>query len=171
MIGSTSDPVRLVGAPVRVTVPIDRRAAASIDTTLLPGEREHRAFLVLEDVDAQRNPETVYGVYVNLPSQPSDAELADHHVGNVSLFGIERARRPRRDEQAHRFRFSMEITEVLDRLAAAGTWTTGDRVDVTLQPIPLEPPADQPRELSGRAAVKTHADNPITIGRISVHYL
>ena len=89
-------------------------------------------FLNVEDIDAERNPGTVYGVYVNLPEDaPADvAEL--HHAGNVSFFGIERAREPRGDEHSHGLRVALEITDLVRTLAESGQWDD-ETLDVTFQ--------------------------------------
>ena len=108
-------------------------------------------------------------MYVNLPAQPGDADLAAHHVGNVALFGVERARNPRGDQQPHGLRASLEITGLLNSLAADGSWQDGHQLAVTLAPITLEPPPGQP-DLAAQLAVTAHPDLPVTIGRISVYY-
>lgn len=169
MIGGTSEPIRLVGDTVRVGVPVDTGTLASLADESAPEERQQRAYLHIEDVDAERNPGTVYGVYVNLPEDAPQSVLDAHHVGNVSLFGIERAREPASDEHPHALRFAMEITHVLDRLAAAGEWTDGTQVHVTFRPLDLV--ATEPDAMFAEAsAVQAHAGNPVRIGRISVHY-
>jgi tyrosinase len=167
IVGATEQPVQLVGSQVRVPVRIDRRVSESLRLDARARQPEHRAFLDVEDIDADRDPGVVYGVYVNLPEGASEADLAAHHVGNVSLFGVERARDPRGDEPGHGLRVSMEITELLDRLAADGTWADGEQVDVTFRPITLE----QPPGLADQAVTRTeHVQLPITVGRVSVHF-
>lgn len=169
LVGATEQPIVLLGGAVRATVAIDARATQSIKESARVGEpQQGRAFLDVEDIEAERNPETVYGVYVNLPAQPSGEDLAAHHAGNISLFGVERARNPRGDEHAHGLRVSMEITDLLDRMAASGTWHQGTQLDVTFRPIGLEMPAGVPAAARESAAV-THPNLPITIGRVSVH--
>jgi tyrosinase len=170
MVGATSQPLRLTGSPVRVPVTIDQRTTDSLRAALPAAARQQRAFLDIENVDAEQNPGTVYGVYVNLPDRPTDEDLARHHVGNLSLFGIERARRPLGDEPAHDFRYSMEITDLLDRLAADKKWTDGRRLDVTFQPITLLPPSEAARGVEPPVSAP-HPGTPITIGRVSIHYL
>ncbi|MDP9343476.1 MAG: tyrosinase family protein [Actinomycetota bacterium] len=169
LVGATDKPIRLVGEEARVPIAIDERATQSLSGKAAAVVPQHRAFLDIEGIDAERNPGTVYGVYVNLPEQPTQDDLATHHVGNISLFGVERARNPRGDEQAHGLRVSMEITELLDRLAAEGTWQEGGRVEVALRPITLEPPEDR-AEGAAQIAPTGHPDTPITIGRISVQF-
>ncbi len=144
-MGATEEPIRLVGESARVPVAIDQRVTESLQADDRLVQQQHRAFLDVEDIEAERNPGAVYGVYVNLPEEPTADDLAAHHVGNVSLFGVERARNPRGDEHAHGLHISMEITDVLDRLAAEGNWQDGQRLDVTFRPISLvEPSADAP---------------------------
>jgi tyrosinase len=167
LLGATAQPIRLVGSAVTVPVTIDDRAAAAVAAG--PQPSQHRAFLDIEDIEAARNPGQVYGVFVNLPPQPGDADLAAHHVGNVSLFGVERARNPRGDQQPHGLRASLEITGLLDQLAADGSWQDGHQLAVTLAPITLEPPPGQPA-LAAELAATAHPDLPVTIGRISVYY-
>lgn len=166
LIGASSDRVRLVGRTETVAVPIDTRVAAGLAAEDQP--RQQRAFLDLEDVRAQRDPGTVYGVYVNLPENPSDEDLAAHHVGNVSLFGVERTQAPTGDEHAHGLRLSMEITDVLDQLAAHDEWHEGGEVQVTLKPLTLEAPEGAALEAEDLST--DHEDVPVTIGRVSVHY-
>jgi tyrosinase len=165
LLGATTQPVQLVGSAVTVPVTIDDRAAAAATA----GPAQHRAFLDIEDIEADRNPGQVYGVYLNLPAQPGDADWAAHHVGNVALFGVERARNPRGDQQPHGLRASLEITGLLNSLAADGSWQDGHQLAVTLAPITLEPPPGQP-DLAAQLAATGHPDLPVTIGRISVYY-
>lgn len=168
LVGATEQPIRLVGDTVTVPVAIDERVMASLRAGQSRAGQQHRAFLDIEDMDAQKNPRKVYGVYVNLPGQPTEADRQAHHAGNISLFGVERARNPRGDEHPHGLSSSMDITSLLDRLAAEGKWTDGSQLTVTFQPITLQAPPGQ--ELPSEVADTSHPDLPITIGRVSVHY-
>jgi tyrosinase len=166
IVGATSEPVRLVGEAETVPVEIDERTTRSLRTGLRAEQHHQRAYVDVEDIEAERNPGIVYGVYVNLPDGPTDEDLAGHHVGNVSLFGVERARSPRGDGHGHGLRVSMEITELLDRLASEGSWQEGGRLLITFRPIALAAPAQRPLENAFTARV----DVPVTIGRVSVHF-
>lgn len=168
LVGATEQPVQLLGDTVTVPIAIHERAAASLRAAE-PAARHHRVLLDVEDMDAERNPGRVYGVYVNLPGEPTEAELETHDAGNISLFGVERARNPRDDEHPHGLRTSMDITRLLDRLAADGSWTDGSRLQATFRPVTLEAPPGQ-EDLARELAVTAHPGQPITIGRISVHY-
>jgi tyrosinase len=169
LVGATENPVRLVGQTVRAPVTIDQRATRQLQ--IAPGQiaPARRTFLDVEDIEAERDPGKVYCVYVNLPEQPTEIQLNAHHVGNISLFGVERARNPRGDEHGHGLRVSMEITPVLDRLAAEGSWREGTTLEVTFRPITLEMPSGA-TGAAMTAAQTAHPDLPITIGRVSVHF-
>jgi tyrosinase len=170
LVGATDEPVQLVGQARSVPVAIDPQVTESLQTEAGAAEHQHRAFLDIEDITAERNPGTVYGVYVNLPQNPTDEQVTAHHVGNVSLFGVERARYPRGDESPHGLRLSMEITDLLDQLAGAGGWQEGQQLDVTFRPLTLQAPADATDELATAVADVAHPDLPVTIGRVSVHF-
>lgn len=169
LVGATEKPVRLVGQTVRAPVTIDQRATRPLQ--MAPGQvgSPRRTFIDVEDIEAERDPGKVYGVYVNLPEQPTESQLNAHHVGNISLFGVERARNPRGDEHGHGLRVSMEVTPVLDRLAAEGTWQRDTPIEVTFRPITLEMPTGA-AGMAMAAAQPAHPDLPITIGRVSVHF-
>src|SRR5205823_2797854 len=140
LVGASEQPVRLVGSPAGVEVQIDQQAHSAIaaDTG---GEPRH-IYLNVEDIEGEQNPGTVYGIYVNLPPDSSPQTAEQHHVGNVSFFGIERARHPRGDEQPHNLRVSVEITDLVRRLQSEGSWDP-QHVHVTFRPLGLVPP-DQP---------------------------
>ena len=165
IVGATDKTVTLRGQTEQVTVRVDARATESLEGAVPVEERQHRAFLDIENVDAAENPATVYGVYLNLPDTPTPQQLSAHHVGNVSLFGVERIRSPAVDEQPHALRFSLEVTELLNQLAANNEWKDGDKLDVTFRPVQLQTE-------DGLEGIEDtgHADIPIRIGRISVHY-
>jgi tyrosinase len=170
MVGASERPIQLVGDTVRVPVGVDQRAIEARQS-ITAAPHQQRVFLDIEDIRAERNPGTVYGVYVNLPEQPTDEDLSTHHVGNISLFGVERAQNPRGDEHGHGLKVSMEVTELLDHLAESGKWAAGDQVDVTLRPITLEPPAHLAEtQRTAMLAEVAHPETPITLGRVSLHF-
>jgi len=166
VVGATDRVVRLTGSPERVEVPVDARARADALGDAEPSE----VVLAIENIDAERNPDVVYGIYVNLPDDPSPDDLRRHHVGNISLFGIERTRAPRGDAHSHgAMQVAVDITDLTRRLRSGGTWNA-DAIDVEFRPVPLDVVEDAPEAdaLAGGAADVQHQDVPITIGRISV---
>jgi tyrosinase len=172
LLGATESPTELVGAPTRVEVAVDARARDALRSVAPSDGAAPRTILNLEDIEAPENPGTVYGVYVNLPDEaPADQE-ASHHVGNLSFFGVERARDPRGDEHAHGLRYSYDITDVVGALARRGLWDDS-KVYVTLRPIEVIPPEDDDegvRSLAAGApaARRVASDPPVTVGRISL---
>lgn len=168
LIGATEQSLRLVGGPERVSIAIDERVMRSIQEEPAT-EHQGRVFLDAEDIEAEHNPGVVYGVFVNAPENPSRDELTADHVGNLSFFGVERALQPRADEHGHGLRIAMELTQVLDRQAADGSWSDGRQIEVTLLPIPLVAPPDRP-ELVDDVPRLDHEDMPVTIGRLSLHF-
>jgi tyrosinase len=164
IVGASERSVSLVGATEHVPVAIDARAHR--ETLAKQGVSEpQRILLHLDDIEAEENPGSVYGVYVNLPEDAGVRQLAEHHVGNLSFFGLEQAREPRGDEPAHGIRSSMDITDVAQSLKAHGEWD-GEHVRVTLRPLGLLAPegADAP------PPKPTHEDLPVHVGRVSVSY-
>jgi tyrosinase len=163
-VGATEETVTLVGEESRVPVQIDPRANEEAAQASRRSDPRH-IYLNLEDIEAEQNPGSVYGVYVNLPDNPSPEQLEQHHAGNLSFFGIERTRDPRGDEHPHNLRFSIEVGGLLDELSEGG-WN-GEEVDVTLLPLGLEPPKDAPEELA-KEMEPSGGDPPVHVGRISV---
>jgi tyrosinase len=159
MVGATEKPITLVGEPVEVEIPIDAKEAGDLSPA-------QHVYLNTENVDGERSPGTVYGVYVELPPQASAEAVAAAHVGNLSFFGIERTAKPRGDENPHGLRFAVDITPIAQRLAADGKWA-GGRLRVAIKPITLRARHPERRPKLETAA---HPKRPITIGRISVFY-
>jgi tyrosinase len=167
IVGASETPVRLVGAPASVTLQIDQQAhEAALAAT--GAAAPQRILLSVEDIEAERNPGTVYGIYLNLPDGASADVAESHHAGNVSFFGVERARNPRGDEHAHGLRVVHDITELAQSLAAQGEWD-GRHVDVTFRPLGLIPP-DQPELAHALPDDVTDTDPPVTIGRVAIFY-
>ena len=168
LVGGTLNPVRLIGNVERVRVPIDARAQRDAVGDATP----QQVVLDIENIEAERNPGTVYGVYVNLPESPSPDDLAAHHVGNISLFGIERVNDPPGDGHGHGgMRVAVDITDLVARLTKQGAWNDDD-IQVTFRPIGLELADDAPEDDAARGEVgrtRIHEDLPVSIGRVSIH--
>jgi len=165
IVGASEKPLTLVGAVARVPVAIDARAEDQALTAMAASEPE-RVLLHLENIEAERNPGSVYGIYVNLPADADKQQRADHYAGNLSFFGIEHANEPPGDEHRHGMRISTDITSLARHLKVQGQWNDG-ALDVTLLPIRTTPPkgAQAPS-----LTTATHEETPVTIGRVSVSY-
>jgi tyrosinase len=160
-----SGAVTLTGKTEAVPVSIDDRAQGEVLEASRVEDPRH-VYLNIEDIEGEKNPGTVYGVYVNLPENPDEKTLAEHHAGNVSFFGLERARNPRRDEHGHNLRVSMDVGDLL-REISGGQEFGGEQVHVTFLPISLISPGGKSEE-SFRAPAQAKDRPPVQIGRVSL---
>lgn len=152
MIGASERSTRLVGRAVSVPLAFDERA----DVRQLIEERvsDPRIVLSVEHIDAQVNPGVVYGVYL----EGVDAEPV--HVGNISLFGIERIHRREGVEEAHDLRLDYDVTDVV---GAQFEKLRGNHVAVRFDPLTLD---EADRRRAEEENEEVHA--PIEVGRVSL---
>jgi tyrosinase len=176
LAAATERPARLAGAPVSMTAVVPRATRRLLADAVRgdvrpPSHRRSRIYLNVEDIRADANPGSVYGVYLNLPASPTERDRDHHHVGNVTVFGIEamNAADPRH-EHVPGMRHTFDVTRRVRTLWRSGRFDRDDRVVVTfLLELPLPPPGfrgDADRILG--AMVHAAAAAPITIGRVSV---
>jgi tyrosinase len=162
LVGGLSKPLQLSGETEQVEVELDQRAAQNALASLTTPAP--RILLEIHDVEAEQHPGTVYGVYVNLPPDTPVDQEPSYHVGNLSFFGIERARDPRGDEQAHGLSLTFDITEVADAERASGEWNDHS-IKVTFKPLGLIPPEGEEAARPGE-----EPEPPATVGSISIFY-
>jgi tyrosinase len=165
VVGASEEAVTLTGGTETVPVPIDARSQDEVLEASRAEDPRH-LYLNIEDIEGEKNPGTVYGVYVNLPENPDESTLAEHHVGNLSFFGIERARNPRGDEHGHNLRLSMEVGELL-RQTGGGEQFGGEEVHVTFLPLSLISPGGETEEAFDPPE-RTEDKPPVQVGRVSV---
>jgi tyrosinase len=169
IVGASESPLRLTGKATRIPIPIDSRARSAA-LAGVGASAPRRVLLHVEDIEGDVNPGTVYGIYVNLPKDAPAAEEEAHHVGNVSFFGIERARDPRGDEHSHGLRVTLDITKRVQELVARGEWNE-DQLHVTFRPFGLVPPEAPPEAAAaGVRDPQAGEDPPVSIGRVSLSY-
>lgn len=156
-VGATEETLTLTGESAAIPVEIDERAREEVREASRKDDPRH-LYLNIEDVEGEVNPGTVYGIYLDLPKGADAAVRAQHHIGNVSFFGIEKARAPKGDEHGHSLRLSVEVGELL-RSLGGGERYEGGELYVTFCPLTL------PGEGAGEAA---HEEFPVHIGRISL---
>ncbi len=161
VVGATAQGVTLVGNTADIPVEIDEQARQDVLAASTEAD-PRRLFLNVEDIEGEVNPGSVYGIYVNLPDTPSPADLSAHHIGNVSFFGIERARDPQDDEHPHNLRVSVEVGELVNALSTEGRWDL-EQMHVSFRPLSLIPPAGSPEP-----AEPAGEDPPVHIGRVSL---
>ena len=159
LVAATEQPLTLTGAPVTVPISVPEETRASVESAAGP----RRVLLSVDDIKADVTPGVVYGVYLNLPE---GGDQRAHHVGNVSLFGIEKMNDPEvRHEGAPGFRHIFDATSVVGRLAEEGKWDPA-AVNVTFAPIDVLPPPGKEAEWEGDTAEA--APPPVEIGRVSL---
>jgi tyrosinase len=164
VVGAASARVTLTGSTAAIPVEVDERARQEVSDASRASD-PRRLYLNIEDIEGEVNPGSVYGVYVNLPEAASGEELEQHHVTNVSFFGIERARNPRDDEHSHSLRVSVDVGHILSALGEDGRWD-GKPIDVTFRPLTLSPGEDQTEEDLQAETPGEHP--PVQIGRVSL---
>jgi tyrosinase len=165
LVGASLEPIKLVGVPATTSFVIDEHAASQV---LAGKSQPSHVYLSVDDVEGDKNPGTVYGIYLNLPDHSNTATVEAHHAGTLSFFGLERAQNPRGDEQRHSFRVVHPITQLVQELSGHGEWD-GKEVSVTFRPIGLIP-HDQPQLAHALPEEMTDSDPPVTIGRVSILY-
>ncbi|HEX5712785.1 MAG TPA: tyrosinase family protein [Solirubrobacterales bacterium] len=170
VVGASEEQVTLVGNEAAVPVEIDPRARQEVSEATRSDD-PRRVVLNVEDIEAEVNPASVYGIYVNLPENPDGKTLEAHHAGNLSFFGIEQARSPKGEEKAHPLRVSVEVGQLLDRLGIG----EDEEIKVSFLPINLIRPEEGPKHgiAGSRRGVAAETategeDPPVQIGRVSL---
>ncbi len=161
MVGATRRPTILTGRAVTVQFGVSRPVGPLRKVT---GGVPRRVLLNLEGVRAVANPGLSYGVYLNI-GDTNYPVPQDHYVGNLSFFGVDRHTDDRDGTGGGRGgrRLVFNVTGLYQRLRSERRWD--DRqVTVMFVPMGTLPDGGQP----GAGAVH-HADNPVSVGRISLY--
>jgi tyrosinase len=161
-----SKKVTLEGEPAAIPVEIDDRAREEVREASKKSDPRN-LYLNIEDIEGKVNPGVSYGIYVNLPQGAGEEDKAKHHVGNVSLFGIELAPEPLKDEPAHNVATSVELGSFLRALGGGEHFDEGE-ITVTFLPLlPKAPPGkeDEYQQLLDKRAAESP---PVHIGRVSI---
>ena len=162
LVGATEESLTLAGEPASVAISVPGGTQESVRSAAGPGPG--RVLVSVDDIKADINPGVVYGVYLNLPGESGDRRA--HHIGNVSLFGIEKMNDPDiRHEGAPGFRHIFDATRVAGKLAEEGRWDPAG-VTVTFEPIGVHPPPGAEAGWAPEEAGQTVP--PIEIGRVSL---
>jgi len=162
LAAATDEPFELAGGARSVSL-----SAPSSSRSLLAGPpaKDARMLVRVEDIEAERDPAIVYGVYLNLP-EDDDADRLAHHVGNISFFGIEQAQDPDQPPGGGvGWRHTFDATDAVNRLKQEDNWDPDD-LRVTFEPVGLLPaPGEEapPEDREAGASVPT-----VRIGRVSV---
>jgi tyrosinase len=166
-VGVSSAPLRLTGVPASIEISVDAHAASSFLASRGQISPSH-VYLQLDNIQGERNPGKVYGVYINLPDGSDPATAEAHHAASLSFFGIERSANPVGDESAHSLSLTRDLTGLLGGLKDAGEWD-GSHMTVTFRPLGLVPP-DQPELAHALPDGLSDHDPPVTVGSIRILY-
>jgi hypothetical protein len=162
LVAATEQSFTLVGGSASVPISVPADTQGLVASAAAPGPA--RVLVSVDDIKAEVNPGVVYGVYLNLPDEVSDRRR--HHIGNVSLFGIEKMNDPdTRHDGAPGFRHIFDATRVAEQLAEEGLWDPS-ALAVTFAPIGVLP---APGEEGAWDAAPEQSDTPpIEVGRVSL---
>jgi tyrosinase len=158
LVGATEEPFALTGDPVTISFGISPPEGPLAEADAAPP----RVFLDVADITSSDIPGVTYGVYVNVPDG-DPATDDEYYVGNAAFFGIEALGRA--DSEHAGMRLIYDITDLYNRLNAAGQWS--DQVSVTFVPQYLEPPAE-PTELPADESVPVQQPGNVRVGRVGV---
>jgi tyrosinase len=159
LVGATDAPVALEGRTVTVALDVTPPVSPHVASV---AEADRSVYLNVEGITGDRNPGTSYGVYLNLPSGSQGAAADEHHVGNLSFFGIERVGDTARDHSGgHGLHHAYNITDLVAELKRRQAWDP-DRLSVTFLPLRPVPPEGH----EGFAEPDDH--ETVTIGRVSL---
>lgn len=124
-------PVTLTQQPVRVALQPAAGGAAAADATArvkaLPDVA--RLSVLIRNIHSDVHPGTIYGVFLNLPQNPSPQDLLSHRIGQISFFDSVSHEDHKPSEQKF-YRF--DITAAAKSLAAKNA--LGDALSVTIIP-------------------------------------
>jgi tyrosinase len=158
LVGATEEPVALTGDTVTISFGISPPEGPLAEADAAPS----LVLLDLADITSSDIPGVTYGVYVNVPDG-DPATDDEHYVGNAAFFGIETLGRP--DSEHAGMRLIYDITDLYNRLNAAGQWS--DQVSVTFVAQYLERPAE-PIELPADESVPAQQPGNVRVGRVSI---
>jgi hypothetical protein len=172
MVGASETPIVLAGTDATVDIAIDQRAltqraaVGAADAIATPA----RVYLSIEDVEAEKNPETAYEVYINVPDKPG---AVPQYVGNVSFFGIQHLSGGGGggDDGPHGFRRIFDVTNAVEALRRQGAWDDS-QVRVSFRPVSLimPPSAEEAMSDADTQASEAAMATPVRLGRVSLHY-
>jgi tyrosinase len=166
VVGASEEEVTLTGSTEAIPVAIADRGQQEVLEASRASTPEN-LYLNIEDIEGEKNPGTVYGVYVNLPENPDEKTLEEHYAGNISFFGIEHSQDPPGDEHGHGLRYSLEVGSLLRKLGG-GEQFGDEEVRVTFRPLSLLPPEGEAEESFRAAAEERRDEPPVKIGRVSL---
>lgn len=170
MVAASDRPIELVGHPASMEMIVPPSTESRLEDAAALAQTRDRLFLNVEDLEAERNPAVIYGVYFHPRGLDISSDPDPYHVGNIAPFGIEHGRDP---DAQHRgapgFRHTFDVTSHVRQLVEAGEWDPA-AMTVTFQVIPPLPPPDSDVAEADIATSERDAAaaTPLRIGRVSL---
>jgi tyrosinase len=157
MVGATDAPVILRGESVTTALTVNEPSGPAALAAEMGAQR--RIYLNIENITG-KNYSPGYSVYLNVPPGEDPAHHTELYAGLLPMFGLSEATNPAGDHPANGLQYSLDITEVAQRLAADDAWDPGE-MRVTFVP-------DRWGDELETAAAAPSA--PVQVGRVSLHY-
>jgi tyrosinase len=150
MVGATDRPVRLGAGPTSARMSISAPTGPA-RRSVAGGGPSKRVYLNVENIKSEGRP-TSYAVYINVPPGADPWDREDRLAGILPMFGVAEASSGDATHGESGLHYSLEVTDVVDRLEAEGSWDPNS-LDVTFVP----------RGQRGEGA-------PVEVGRVSLYY-
>ena len=155
MVGAATEPVTLTGSAQTRSLTLQPPSGPALRGAVRPAAG--KTYLKIENVKSEKSHVT-YEVYVNLPEGADPAEYKEHYAGSMPLFGVMQASRTTERHAANGLGFSLDITQLVNRLKEKNAWDDGN-IRVTFVP----------RRTGGTAGAAVPGHDPIQVGRISLY--
>jgi hypothetical protein len=169
MVAATEQPVELVGDPVTVILAVPK-STEGVLREAVDSPEQHRIYLLVGDLEAERDLGVVYGVYLNYPRDSPTADWRQYQVGVLAPFGIGASRDPdvvHEGDSGHGHAF--DITSQVAELRVSDQWDP-TAISVTFELItPVPAPGHEAEADAILAEQKEFAQaTPLRVGRVSI---
>jgi len=142
-VHATSNAVVLSGAPQQARLAPSGAAAESFATRVKALKPGHHVYLVVKDLKADAQPETIYNLYLDMPPETPPARRAGYFVGRIHFFDAV-AHEDHEAGAAGKF-FSFDVTRVAKNLVAQKKLSPTPAITI----IPAGEPAAEARPVVG----------------------
>jgi tyrosinase len=162
MVGATDNSITLRGEPVSTSLSITAPTGPAAKMEFELAEAPKRVYLNIENITAN-DVAGSYSVYVNVPPGEDPAAHQELYAGLLPMFGVAEATDTTRDHPANGLQYTLDITDVAQKLQENGSWDPGA---LRLTFVPKQRGAALRLEESATVADAT----PVRIGRVSVYF-
>lgn len=161
MVGASSAPVTLSGAPTTARVALNAPQGPARLTLAATGE-PRKVYLNIENITSTGRT-TSYAVYLNPASQTDPHENKARLAGILPMFGVKEASDPNSEHGGSGLTYSLDVTNVVRELQAQGAWDPA-HLNVTFAPRVQS----TEKTAATQSVARPKAD--IKVGRVSLYY-